>query len=395
MNRPLACSLLILLLAGIGTVSAAAKRVLFLGDSMSLGAFGTTLDKRLRECGLAVYTDVTGGATPYYWLREFDPISCDIGHWARTSKINKRVKVIDPVPKVEDLIEQYRPDIVIVQTGANLYSTLLSRRKGDGQGAAEVEQLVEKMCTAVTSRGKKLYWITPPSSHPGRFSADVQQSMLGIMKRVVQKSGRLFDSYAVTKFSDPYPGTDGIHYGPTEAAAWAEMVAADFLKYAGVERPAARNTAQTAPKAARPGAPRKAGPVKSSDKEAEEADRIEVRRAKVIEAAPDNAVTVEIRLTKKSEFATPSEITYERAFGIYEYEVVRVFHGAYDHQKIRVAHPVVWERKIQPCRDWEKGKRLIVELVPLANYPSLANTVQQIDGALPPAPELDIYVPKM
>ena len=37
------------------------------------------------------------------------------------------------------------------------------------------------------------------------------------------------------EFIDPYPETDGIHYGATEAKAWAENVAKDFLDYAGVE----------------------------------------------------------------------------------------------------------------------------------------------------------------
>ena len=33
-----------------------AKRILYLGDSMSMGAFGRTFDNRLREAGFSVYT---------------------------------------------------------------------------------------------------------------------------------------------------------------------------------------------------------------------------------------------------------------------------------------------------------------------------------------------------
>jgi len=297
------------------------------------------------------------------------------------------------VPKVEDLIEQYRPDIVIVQTGANLYSALSSKRKTSAEAQAEVESLVEKMCLAVTSRGKKLYWITPPSSHPERFSHDTQLQMCGLMKRIAGKSGRVFDSYAVTKFTDPYPGTDGIHYGPAEAAAWAEKVAADFLPFSGAKHSPPAVAANGRPPQALPSG-KKSGRREKAPPDAQDPDKIEVRRARIVKEAPDNAVTVEIQLVRKSEFATPSQITYNSAFGIYEYDVIRVFHGSYTHEKMRVAHPVVWGRKIQPCRNWPVGKRLIVELVPLANYASLANTVQQIDE-LPAAPELDIYIPKM
>ena len=49
------------------------ERVLYLGDSMSMGEFGRTLDKRIRDAGMEAYTFVAGGATPYYWLSEFSP----------------------------------------------------------------------------------------------------------------------------------------------------------------------------------------------------------------------------------------------------------------------------------------------------------------------------------
>ncbi len=52
--------------------------ILYLGDSMSMGAFGKVFDMKLREAGFEVYTYVAGGATPYYWLSRYEPIASNI-----------------------------------------------------------------------------------------------------------------------------------------------------------------------------------------------------------------------------------------------------------------------------------------------------------------------------
>lgn len=57
----------------------AGNRVLFLGDSFSMGAFGQVLDSRMRESGIDLFTVVAGGASPYYWLKAYQPLPCAIG----------------------------------------------------------------------------------------------------------------------------------------------------------------------------------------------------------------------------------------------------------------------------------------------------------------------------
>ncbi len=76
------------------------RKVLFLGDSMSMGAFGTTLDQSMRDSGLEVYTFVTGGATPYYWLSDYQPISSTVGHWMRTPDGEKRTSISRAAPRL-------------------------------------------------------------------------------------------------------------------------------------------------------------------------------------------------------------------------------------------------------------------------------------------------------
>ena len=348
----------------------AGQRVLYLGDSLSMGTFGVTLDQRLREAGFEVYTSVTGGATPYYWLKEFENVEADIGHWQKTPTSDKRFKTLPATPKLEDLIQEIQPQTVIVQTGVNLYSTLRSKRLTPAQGQEKVESLVQKMARAATAGGARLYWITPPSSHFQRYDQALQQQMLGLMQRTVGPFGRVFDSYAVTSFADPYPETDGIHYGPKEAAAWGELVATDAVA-------TLRSGKFQAPRLA-------AG--------------TEVRRARIVEedvppATPN--VTVEIRLVRKSNFETPSEITYQNALAIYEWEVLRVVSGRVATKKILVAHTVVRKRTITSERNLKLGKTYVVELVPLSTYPQIERweTIDHISNA----DNMDriIYIPKI
>jgi hypothetical protein len=366
-------------LLAMGTSASAAQRVLFLGDSLSMGAFGTTLDKRLRESGLEVYTSVTGGATPWYWLQEFPPMPTDIGHWKKTPKEDQRYKVLDETPKVEALIAAYKPDAVIVQTGTNLYSTLRSAKTTPEQAQTKVLSLMQKMAAAITSRGCALYWITPASAHPERFPVDLQRLMLNLTKRAVGTSGHVFDSYAVTTYKDAYPaeGNDGIHYGPTEAAAWAEIVAPDAISFLKTTPAPKAPKAMSNPKASSP-------PV--------------APRARIVEDEPEadsNALTAEIRLVRKSDFSTPSEITYNNALAIYEWEILRIIEGTHSSKRILVAHQVVKGRKITLERDLKLGKTYIVQLVPLSTYPNVESwqTIDKISQDF--SRQATIYIPKM
>ncbi len=365
-------SLLALLWSGLLAPAAGAQRVLFLGDSMSMGAFGTTLDQRLRQAGLEVYTSVTGGATPYYWLKEFEPYEADIGHWEKTPKEDVRSKSLPATPKLEELLAKYKPDAVIVQTGANLYSALRSKLTTPEQAQMKVLSVMQKMATAVTDNGCALYWISPPSSHPERFDPALQDLMLQLTKRAVAPMGRVFDSYAVTSFKEAYPATDGIHYGPTEAAAWAEMVARDAIPYLKKAQPAPR---------------------------AKEVAAVVPPKARIVQDEPAEedsaALTAEIRLVKKSDFATPAEITYNNALAVYEWEILRIIDGTHSARRILVAHTVVRNRKITAERDLKMGKTYIVQLVPLSTYPAVEHWEMIDKIGVESDLQRTVYIPKM
>ena len=213
----------------VPSTSTEGKRVLFLGDSLAVGAFGRTFDQTLRNSGFEVYTSIAGGATPYYWLKEYPPVSIDITYWECTPTSERRLPGISEVPKVESLMAKWNPDIVVVQTGTNLYASLRSKKRSKEANVREVESLIEKMCRAITANGQRqLYWITPPDSHVKRYPQALQDEMLNITQRVAGRYGTVFNSYQVTSYDEPYPQADGIHLAAPVSRKWGEAVAADF-----------------------------------------------------------------------------------------------------------------------------------------------------------------------
>ena len=78
-----------------------------------------------------------------------------------------------------------------------------------------------------------LDWYIPQV--PGRYPTELQKELNELTKRVVSREAKVFDSSSVTEFTDPYPKTDGIHYGPTEARQWASHVATDFRQFMGID----------------------------------------------------------------------------------------------------------------------------------------------------------------
>lgn len=366
-------SLICILLLAMASVATAAKRVLYLGDSMSMGAFGTTVDARLRQGGMEVYTSVTGGATPQFWLKEFPPYEADIGHWKKTSKEDQRFKTLPVTPKLETLLAEFKPDAVVVQTGTNLYAMLRSKDTTPAEAQTKVLSLMQKMATAVTSQGCALYWITPPRAHPDKYPAALQDLMLDLTKRAVAPFGRVFDSYAVTTWKAPYPaeGEDGIHYGPKDAAAWGEIVARDALTYLKAAQP------PRAPKALPPPIAPRARIVPDDD--ATESD--------------STALTVEIRLVRRSEFTTPSEIPYKNATAVYEWEILRIIEGHHSSKRVLVAHQICKDRKLTSECDLKIGKTYIVQLVPMSTYPYMEvwDCIDKISDEYPKP--ITIYTP--
>ncbi len=208
----------------LSTGSLCAEKILYLGDSLSMGSFGRTMDAQMREAGHEVFTYVTGGATPYYWLSIYGVQKTTIGHWEKTPERESRRKSAT-VPKVEKLLKKHWPEVVVVQTGVNLYAQLRSKQRSKKENIREVTMLVRNMGETIKASGAKCFWVTPPDSHVARYPRKLQDEMFQIMKLTASRYGPVFNSQEVTTYTDPYPRTDGIHYGSRAANAWGGLVA--------------------------------------------------------------------------------------------------------------------------------------------------------------------------
>jgi hypothetical protein len=353
MNRPAASLRLIItaLLVLAALPARAGVKVLYLGDSLSFGAFGTTLDKQLRQSGCEVYTMVTGGATPYYWLSDFAAVSGDAGHWVKQDGYERRLRKTRTVPKIEPLLKKFHPDAAVIQTGTNLYAALRDKKKTPAERVRTVEYLVDRMCRVLGSAKCRIYWITPPDSHIQKYPRELQEQMREITKRVASRYGRVFDSYAVTRYTDPFPQEDGIHYGPEQATEWARRVARDAIPWISQKQTAEASLS--------------ANPVANpADPLPEET----IRKAQpVLNSA--NTLRVEAVLKEKTPFLNPRSAPYRNAVAFYEYEVVKVIEGENPGQVIRVAHVVMRNNQLRPELNWEPGRHEVLTLVPLASYP--------------------------
>lgn len=365
----------------VSVEAARTPRVLYLGDSLSIGAFGQAFDQSMRSSGFEVHTVVAGGASPYYWLKNYQSLPCTIGFWEKSPSSERRVGYVRAVPKLEDLLESHQPHVVVVQTGINLYATLRSKRRTKEANVTEVTSLIEQMCYSIAKSGATSYWVLPPHSHEQRYPKSLQEELASIMRNVVNRyEGRVFESQEVTRFDDPYPATDGIHYGPEEARGWAQKVSLHFKDFMKVSPQASTPKIvralpiQTPPASTLSSGFSSTRPIASSGGQMDELDLV-------------------LKLLEKSEIKNLNEMPYSNALGLYEYEVVEDRLGNYPYDRIRVAHGIVFGRKYTGAASREIGAVIAIKVVPLSKYKTLS-TWQMADD-LRMNLELPVYTPKL
>ena len=131
-------------------VPAASLTVLMLGDSMGLCGFAARFDKHLREDpqDKAVYTYVACASIPASWLKRKPFLDAKTVCGFLTIKTkegeDKPEKFEDtygvpkghkpgshPIPKLEDLLDEHKPDILVLQTGNNLFDIFRDKNTTD------------------------------------------------------------------------------------------------------------------------------------------------------------------------------------------------------------------------------------------------------------------------
>jgi hypothetical protein len=152
-------------------------KVLMIGDSLSVSGFGDAvqehLEHRFGRENVAFFASC--GSSPENWLQN-EPVfhtRCGYREKTPTSDIyrdyhNGRRPPAVATPKIETLIERYKPTIVIVQLGTNWMDQTLSDN--------HIRAVLARFVSAAHRGGtRRMVWIGPPDS--SRFSKGAESDL--------------------------------------------------------------------------------------------------------------------------------------------------------------------------------------------------------------------------
>jgi len=202
-------------------------KMLMIGDSLSVAGFGDAvrehLEHRIGRENVAFFASC--GSSPENWLQNEPVFHTRCGYREKTPTTdvyrdyhNGRRPPAVATPKIETLIERYKPTIVIVQLGTNWMDQTLS----DNQIRVVLERFVN-----AAHRGsiRKMIWIGPPDS--SKFSK-VQNRIYRLIQQSVWRSDPVIDSRRFTRYLMGKTGGDGVHYNSESGEAWARRVIASI-----------------------------------------------------------------------------------------------------------------------------------------------------------------------
>ena len=341
--------------------------ILFLGDSLALCGFGKRLDAHFREVPevKGTYTFMACATHPLSWLKDkpYTTIKTHCGFWAIESVPGSRAaKEMEdmygmrrrsspksyPVPKLEDLVARIHPDILVMQTGGNLFDLFPDKKtvRPDRDIPALrkfVGPFIAKASSAPSTL-RKIYWIGPPTS--GRVSKPVQDFVAEQVRLHLGHAGTLIDSRSLITYPYRHMEPDHEHFQGEDMDAWADKVFAIIKQDLSTQQlpkkllseslPAPAPSAVTAP----------------------------------AEAPPTDIVEVSARLVHKSKPMRVEEfLPYQESLVGFVYEVKSVVLGQYSEKQILVMHPAYIGLKKQPLRKYHVGRTYKLQVRELERTP--------------------------
>jgi hypothetical protein len=218
--------------------------VLVIGDSMSLGGFGKRLDQKFRALpGVDAATYMAGGTNPLSWLnvKPYTNAKTRGGYWRIKSKDGSDVPdqfmdIYDQkagtkptsrmVPKLERLLGTFLPQVLIVQSGNNLFSAFADGKtiRTDYHRAfirSQIRPFVAFVANYPSSL-RRVYWVTPPQA--GCVTEEIQTFVFDEIRKNIEPFCKVIDSRAFTQFPYKMMGSDKEHFWGEEASQWADRV---------------------------------------------------------------------------------------------------------------------------------------------------------------------------
>ena len=204
---------LVLALSYIFSSSSHAEKILFFGDSHVVGEFGTRLDELLRRnqtnsvqtygvCGSVAKDFYRKGRTycGYYFHQD--------GHRPKRSQAHSS-------PKIQDTLDAFKPDTVIIELGTNYALSAWSR----SAIISDIKPLVDQ----VIQSGARCFWVSMPDT---RTFHSKQAKILDATKAAASSGCTFIDSTDLVTY--PLHTGGGIHYNTKKtiplAKEWAGRV---------------------------------------------------------------------------------------------------------------------------------------------------------------------------
>src|SRR5215470_15109432 len=350
--------------------------VLILGDSLGLCGFSKRLDQKFRADPRvkSVFTYCTCGTNPLSWLKEkpFTHIQTHCGYWSIESKPDshgfkeQRDTYGEPgghrptshtVPKLDDLLATIQPDILVMQTGSNLFGLFSGREKvkPDRDGPMLRKYLVPFVKKAITppSKLRKIYWVAPPTS--GRVSGEVQQFVFDQTQKGIGSVTDIIDSRKLISYPYKHMEPDKEHFVGEDMNKWAEKVWTEIdhdlsAKSWSDARPLSESIAKLAPVAAPSATPAAA------------------------------SLVVKAKLVSKTTPIRREELMPYQEFLVgFLYDVEKLISGEYGEKQILVMHPAYIGLQPQSLEKFQVGKTYELQLRPLDG--SIWSTIKSKDDS--------------
>lgn len=213
------------------------RKVLMLGDSLSVGPFGQEMQHFLIERfgESRVYIIASCGASPEHWLASEPEFVSKCGYRVKTPRQyllgdyekGRRPEPF-PTPKLERILPKTQPDLILVQMGTNWFDLLEQASNPDL--IEHLDGILNRFVNTLFASDPRpqLVWITPPDS--ARF-----RKVQGLVANLLQRGARrlrflCIDSSDLIEYVPGKSGGDGVHYASSAAEKWANGVKGCLLK---------------------------------------------------------------------------------------------------------------------------------------------------------------------
>jgi hypothetical protein len=341
-------------------------KVLILGDSLALCGFGKRLDERFRESPLtkATFTYLACGTNPLSWLKDrpYTHIQTHCGYVSMESIGGGMMREVEdvygqtrghvpsshPVPKLEDLLATLQPDILIMQTGTNLFDLFPDHKSvnPNRHGPELRSYFIPFINKAVhtPSSLRKIYWVASPTS--GRVSREIQDFVLQQTRNDIGHIANVIDSRTLVAYPYRHMEPDKEHFLGADMDQWADRVF-DIVEHDLSAQPIASLTPLS---------------------------QMAIAQTPVTEATPpaekpkEQTLQVKAKLIAKTQPVPVKEfLPYQEFLVGYLYEVTRVIAGEYSEKQILVMHPAYIKLEEQRLGRWRIGRNYRLQLHQLEN----------------------------